>query len=31
VVGTPEAVGREPASYTGRYLEPLLTGHDDQS
>ncbi len=31
VVGTPEEVGREPASYTGRYLGPLLTGHHDQS
>ncbi len=31
VVGPPEEVAREPASYTGRYLEPLLTGHDDQS
>ena len=31
VVGTPEEVGREPASYTGRYLGPLLTGHGDQS
>ena len=31
VVGPPEEVAREPVSYTGRYLGPLLTGHDDQS
>ena len=29
--GTPEEVALESASHTGRYLEPLLTGHDDQS
>ena len=28
VVGTPEEVGREPASYTGRYLGPLLAQVD---
>ena len=30
-VGTPEAVMREATSYTGRYLAPLLTDHDDRS
>ena len=31
VVGPPEDVARAPGSYTGKYLAPLLTGHDDQS
>ena len=31
VVGPPEEVAREPGSYTGKYLAPLLTGHGDQS
>ena len=25
--GTPEQVAREPRSYTGHYLRPLLEGH----
>ena len=31
VVGPPEEVARESASYTGKYLAPMLTGHGDQS
>ncbi|MCY3944511.1 MAG: hypothetical protein OXG18_12245, partial [Gemmatimonadetes bacterium] len=29
--GPPEEVVLESASHTGRFLEPLLTGHHDQS